>query len=158
MKNYRKPWIGLAAILLIACGDDEGVSPIDSGDYAVTLRCDGEEASLTVSVHIDWDKSFHPVTIEREGDPRTFGILLKNEAGEYDTDSRIEFHYQGPLDGEDGRSALLRFVGDCASSGDDYECGGECFGAAVSDESEGQAPPGRAIDDSEATLFLRKRS
>lgn len=144
------------AVALGGCSDSPGISPVEAGDYQITLRCGDEEAEVPITVQVDWDKKLNPITIEKEGDTRVFGTALKNDDGDFDTDSRMELHFRGPVKGQAGRSALLTFVGDCASKGDGYECGGSCFGA-VAQEAEGDGEgEGIEIDDPEAVVLFEK--
>ena len=141
------------AFTLIGCSDTPGLSPVEAGEYTLTLRCGGEEAEFPATVQVDWDKAFNPITIEREGDSRVFGTALKNDEGRYDTDSRMELHFNGAVKGAAGRSALLTFAGDCASKEGAYECGGSCFGAAAQEGGD----EGKEIDDPEGRLIFEKR-
>lgn len=136
---------------LIGCSDSPGTSPIDPGDYMLSLECGEEEAQLPITVHVDWDKALYPITIEETGGPDVTGKILRNEEGNYDTDSEVDLFFFGDVEGAEDRTGLFRFAGSCVPSGDNYECEGSCFGAVAQDDE------GREIDVHDARLVFARR-
>lgn len=152
MRWFLKTLSLMGIFSLAACSDSSGTSPIDPGDYTLTLKCGEEEVELPITLHVDWDSVFDPITIEQaDGGSEISGKFLRNDEGKYEADSRIDLFFFGDVEGSDVHSALFRFGGDCAPSGEDYECEGSCFGAVVKDD-EGEKVE---VEDAKAVFVPR---